>query len=396
MGSPTTTLDVVRVRMELAEPWITTLGEVRERNVVLVRAAREGVIGWGECVAMPEPTYTGEDADGAAEMIRRHLLPRVAPLLSDDPPSPTRSRGPASSAGRDPSQPRLPSWTPLASAALEAMAPVRGNRMAKAGIECALLDLELRTLGISLVDHLSAAVGQGPHRVSVPAGAAVGVTDDLDALMVEVGRRVEEQHYRRVKLKIHPGWDLEPVRAIRSAWGPERLAVMVDANGSYAGVDDPAMSLGGLDQLGLDCIEQPLGVSDLVGHAALAARLSTPICLDETIESADDLRTAVALAAGSVVNLKVGRVGGVAESVRIYRVATDEGIGLWIGGMLETGVGRAVNVAMAALPGVNLTGDISGSDRFWRKDLIGQTFVVDRQGMVAVPTGPGSGVDVLI
>lgn len=227
----------------------------------------------------------------------------------------------------------------------------------------------------------------------MPAGVVVGVTGDLDLLLDEVARRVDEG-YRRVKLKIHPGWDVGPVHAVRSRWGPSELRLQVDANGSYAGVDDPAAALRPLDDAGLLLVEQPLGDDDLVGHAALGRSLRTAICLDESIISAAGAASALALGACTVINVKAGRVGGLAEAVRIHDLCRAASVPVWCGGMLETGVGRATNLALASLPGFTLPGDLSAADRFWADDIVVEPAHLDPGGTIAVPAGPGLGVDV--
>ena len=322
--------------MPLVQPFTTAHGTQTSRDVLLVRALGDGVDGWGECVAPDEPTYSSEHVSGAHEVLRDHLLPRWF-------------------AGRD-------------------LDEVKGHPMAKAAVRCALLDLELRQRDVGLASHLGAV------RDRVPAGVAVGMGAGM---LDEVERRVAEG-YRRVKLKVVPGADVEPVRAVRERFAD--LPLQVDANGSYAVLDDPAAALGPLDQLDLLLVEQPLADDDLLGHAALARRLRTPLCLDESITSTAVAATAIELGALRVINLKPGRVGGLDEALRIHDLAVERGIDLWCGGMLETGIGRSVNVALAALPGFTLAGDLSASDRYYRADIT-EPFVLD-DGHLAVPDGP--------
>ncbi|WP_410051049.1 o-succinylbenzoate synthase [Acidiferrimicrobium sp. IK] len=351
-------IELVTVRLSLAEPWVTAMGRIAERSVVLVRAVTDDAEGWGECVAQPEPTYTAEYEAGARAVLEAHLAPRVL------------------------------------AGGLAAMEAVKGHQMAKAALEAAVLDAGLRARGVALVDALRAVSSHpGPHRERVPAGVAVGVTGDVDRLLEEVGKRVGEG-YRRVKLKVGPGWDVVPVAAVRDAH--PGLALQVDANGSYRalGVDGAAGALARLDGYGLLMVEQPLGDDDLVGHAELGRRLATPLCLDEAIASDDDAASAVALGACRVLNVKPGRVGGLREAVRVHDRCARSGIGAWCGGMLETGVGRAANLALAALGGFSLPGDLSASDRYWATDIVDRPATLQADGTIAVPAGPGIGVSV--
>jgi O-succinylbenzoate synthase len=247
-----------------------------------------------------------------------------------------------------------------------------------------------------LASHLGAVArppAAEPPPAAVVGGVAVGVSDDVDALIGEVGGFVAVG-YRRVKLKIHPGWDEEPVAAVRARWSPEQLMVQVDANGTYAGLADPAAALAALDDHDLLLVEQPLGDEDLLGHAALAKRIVTPVCLDESITSAAMAATALAVGACGVINVKPGRVGGLLEAVRVHDLCRAAGIPVWCGGMLETGVGRAANLALASLPGFVLPGDLSAADRFWSDDIVSDPAQLERDGTIAVPVGPGLGVAV--
>ncbi len=359
-------IEVVRLRLPLVEPWVTPLGTLRNRDVLLCRAVVGGASGWGECAAQPEPTYSAEYVDGAADVLARHLVPRLVAA--------------GAVRGRD-----VPA----------AVAGVKGHPMAKAALEVAVLDAELRLLGRGLAAHLASATDPpAPEPAGrVAAGVAVGLHLRVDDLLAEVSGHVTAG-YRRVKLKVHPGADLAPVAAVRAAWPPGRLALQVDANGSYASVADPVTALRPLDAHDLLVVEQPLADDDLVGHAALARGLRTPVCLDESITSDGAAAAALAIGACRVVNLKPGRVGGVHAALRIHDRCRAAGVGLWVGGMLETGVGRAVNLALASLPGVTLPGDLSAADRFWAEDIVTRPAVLEPDGTIAVPTAPGIGVEV--
>ncbi len=337
------------MRLPLVQPWRWPGGTLTDREVILVRAVGPHSEGWGECATFPAPTYSPEWLDGAWDILRHHLVPLVV-------------------------------GQPLDAAALAPrLAAIQGHHMAKAAVELAVLDAELRAAGRSLAERL------GATRTRVTAGVAVGLTGSVPDLLDEVGRRVAEG-YRRVKLKIHPGWDTEAVLAVRAAF-PD-LALQADANGTYR-LDD-APRLAALDEAGLLCLEQPLGGDDLVGHAAWAGKMRTPLCLDESITSAAAAASAIALGACQVINIKAGRVGGYLEAVRIHDVSALRGVPVWCGGLLETGVGRTANLALAALPNFSLPGDLSGSNRFYRDDVT-EPVVLGPDGTIAVPDGPGTG-----
>jgi O-succinylbenzoate synthase len=252
--------------------------------------------------------------------------------------------------------------------------------MAKAAVEMAVLDAELRGAGMSYAAYL------GGTRDRVPAGVSVGIMDSIPELLDHVAGYLAEG-YARIKLKIQPGWDLEPVRAVRERFGD--IMLQVDANTAYTRAD--TRHLAGLDPFDLLLIEQPLPEDDLLGHARLAKTVTTPICLDESIVSARVAADALALGACSVVNVKAGRVGGYLEARRIHDVSAAHGAPVWCGGMLETGLGRAANLAFAALPGCTLPGDVSASGRYYTQDVTEPFELVD--GLMTVPSGPGLGVE---
>jgi o-succinylbenzoate synthase len=345
-------VELRRVALPLVTPFRTSFGVERDRDVLLLRAVTDDAEGWGECVAAAEPRYSSEYADGAADVLRRFLVPAVAAAGDLDP----EAVGPAT-------------------------AFVKGHRMAKAALELAVLDAWLRARGRPLAGYL------GATRDRVPAGVSVGIMGSVPQLLDAVAGYLD-QGYLRIKLKIEPGWDLEPVAAVRARFGDD-LLLQVDANAAYTLAD--AGHLAGLDRFGLLLLEQPLAEDDLVGHAELAGRLTTPICLDESITSAKVAVDAVALGACRIVNVKAGRVGGYLEARRLHDACRERQVPLWCGGMLETGIGRAANVALAALPGFTLPGDTSASDRYYRQDLTAPFVLTD--GHLQVPTGPGIGVE---
>ena len=344
-------VDLVRVAMPLVSPFRTSFGTQTARDALLVRVKGPDADGWGECVAMNEPLYSAEYVDGAQDVIERFLLPR---LMGAADVSAERVAGD--------------------------LADVKGHPMAKAAVEMAILDAELCARGESLAAYLGAVAE------SVPSGVSVGITGSVGELIDVVGGYLDDG-YVRVKLKIEPGWDTEPVGAVRERFG-DGLLLQVDANAAYTLAD--ARHLAGLDPFGLLLIEQPLPEDDIAGHAELARIVKTPICLDESITSAAAAADAIARGACSIVNIKAGRVGGYLEARRVHDLCAAHGVPVWCGGMLETGLGRAANVALAALPGFTLPGDISASDRYWHTDITAP-FVLEA-GHIRVPNGPGIGV----
>jgi O-succinylbenzoate synthase len=347
-------IELRRIRLPLVAPFRTSFGVEHERDVLLVRVTTDVAEGWGECVAGAEPLYSSEYADGAHQVIRDHLLPRLA---------------------------AVPDLT--AAAVAPALAPVKGHPMAKASLELAVLDAELRTHGMPLAGYLGAV------RDRVPAGVSVGIADSIPELL-DVVEGYLADGYARIKLKIEPGRDVEPVRAVRERFGD--VLLQVDANAAYTLADAPRLAR--LDPFDLLLIEQPLAEDDVRGHAELARRVRTPICLDESITSARAAADAIAIGACSIVNIKAGRVGGFLEARRVHDVCAAHGVPVWCGGMLETGLGRAANLALAGLPNFTLPGDTSASDRYWRRELITEPFVLEPPGVVRVPSGPGLGVTV--
>lgn len=367
-------VELVLVSIPMRRPWASAVGTFSRRDSLLVRvvlrergggaAGGSEVEGWGECAALPGPGYSGEYTAGSAAVSEQYLVPALL------------AAGVGTAAGVGP-----------------ALSPVRGHKMAKTAFEAAVLDAELRAAGVRMADHLAGlSRSGGPPRAAVPAGVAVGLAGTTGELVDEVAGYVDAG-YRRVKLKIGPGRDVEMVAAVRRAW-PELLLV-VDANGAYEalGADGAAARLKPLDDLGLACIEQPLGAEDLGGHAALARKLGAPICLDEALTSYHLVEAALDLGACSVVNIKAGRLGGYLEAVRAHDLCAGRGAPVWCGGMVETGIARACNLALAALPNFRVPGDISATGRFFEVDLT-SPLPLGRDGAIAVPQGAGSGVSV--
>ncbi len=345
-------VELRRIRLSLVAPFETSFGVQTERDILLLKAVTSEGEGWGECVAGEEPTYSSEYVDAAQHVLIHHLLPR---LLHQD------SVEAADVAGL--------------------LRPVHGHQMAKAAIEMAVLDAELRARGQSFGSYFGAV------RPAVDCGVSVGIHPSMPELLETVAGYID-QGYRRIKLKIKPGWDLEPVRAVRERFG--EVPLQVDANTAYT--LSHSTHLAKLDPFGLLLIEQPLPEDQVLAHAELARMLRTPICLDESITSAQAATDAIRLGACRIINIKPGRVGGYLEARRIHDLCQAQGVPVWMGGMLETGIGRAGNVAMAAMPNFTLPGDTSASDRYYHRDIT-EPFVL-RDGRLDVPTGPGLGVAV--
>jgi O-succinylbenzoate synthase len=361
--------EVLEVEMALRKPLITGYGSTETRRTVLVHLVGEdGAEGWGEAAALDHPFYLPDTTSGTFAVTAEWALP-------------------LSLAG--PAEPR---------SVAARLAAIRGNTFAKAGVESAFWCLEAARCGVSLAQLFAAEAG-GPGggtppaiRDHIPAGATIGIHPDVESTLEAVHRAVGKGS-RRVKLKVRPGWDEAIVAAARDDLGPDVL-LQVDANGSYTLADGDLGRLERLDAYSLACIEQPLGWDDLEGHAQLQARLTTPICLDECLRSAADVRRAIEMGACRNVNLKPGRVGGAVESLGVHRLCQEARVPLWCGGMLESGIGRASNLALCALPGFNQPGDISPPLELYRYDLVDPTYQVERDGTVAVPDGPGLGFHV--
>lgn len=346
--------EIYHVSMRLQRPFETSFGVELDRHCLVIRLEADGLVGWGECVAGRLPDYSYETAETGWHITETCLLPAILGAQVDGP-----------------------------SEYRELTASVRGHPMAKAGVELALWDLQARAGGGSLAELL------GSGRTAVEVGVSLGIQSDTEALLALVGQRLDEG-YRRVKLKIKPGHDLEPVEAVRSAF-PD-LALQVDANAAYPPTD--FANLEALDEFGLLLIEQPYGKDELLAHAALQERISTPVCLDESIESASQANQALELGACQIINIKSGRVGGLTEAVAIHDLCRGRQVPVWCGGMLETGIGRAANLALAGLPGFVLPGDISASDRYYAVDIARPRFKLNPDGTISVPDGLGLGVEV--
>src|SRR5882762_7744137 len=345
-------VELRRIRLSLVAPFETSFGIQTERDILLLKATTSEGEGWGECVATEEPTYSSEYVDVAQHVLTQNVLPRLI----------DQARVTAEVVGR-------------------VLWPVLGHNMAKAAIEMAILDAELRARGESFGTYF------GATRDAVDCGVSVGIHPSIPELLATVGEYLD-QGYRRIKLKIKPGWDVEPVRAVRDRFGD--IPLQVDANTAYT--LSHAAQLAKLDAFGLLLIEQPLPEDQVLAHAELAKVVRTPICLDESITSAQAAADAIELGACKIINIKPGRVGGYLEARRIHDLCAARGVPVWMGGMLETGLGRAGNVSMAAMANFKLPGDTSASDRYYHRDITEPFVLVD--GRLRVPDGPGLGVHV--
>ena len=363
-------IELHHIELPLVHPFETSFERETTRPSILVAAHGGGSAGWGECTAMAGPWYSHETIETAWHLLRDFLIPL---LLGEDIASPLEV---ARRFGR-----------------------IRGHPMARAALENAVWDLLARAQGVPLadllVDHVSwsdappSSLSRTGRRDRVPVGVSLGIEGTLAALLDKVRRRVDEG-YGRVKLKIKPGWDVDVVGAVRERW-PD-LPLQVDANAAYGLAD--ASIFQALDPFELLLIEQPLHHDDIVDHAKLQTDLQTPLCLDESIHSPQHARWALEIDACRVINIKVGRVGGLAAALEIHDLCAGRGVPVWCGGMLETNVGRAANVALASLPNFTLPGDISASARYYHQDVAGPDFVLTDDSTLSVPSGPGLGVSV--
>ena len=348
-------IELREIRLPLIHFFETSFGRTTERRIVLARVRdADGAEGWGECTAGEGPFYSDEWTDSAWLTLGEFLAPMV---LGQDIKS--------------------------AAEVFALMKPVRGHRMAKATIETACWDLEARKLGVPLWKHL------GGTRSEIACGVSIGIQDTPEILLEKIRKEVNAG-YQRIKIKIKPGWDVAIVARVRREF-PD-ISLMGDANSAYT-LADVAL-LKELDRFNLMMLEQPLAHNDIFDHALLQQQLKTPVCLDESIRSAEDATHAIALQSCRIINVKLGRVGGHSEAKRVERVARENEIPVWCGGMLESGIGRAHNIAMSTLAGFSLPGDVSASARYWEEDVIEPPVLVSAKGTITARETPGIGFDV--
>jgi O-succinylbenzoate synthase len=337
--------------LRLTSPFETSFGKTDLRRIILVEAEIDGISGWGESTAGENPYYCYETVETAWHVLRSHLWFML------------RDREVAS-----------------ASEVWDLIDRVRGHNMAKAALETAFWDAEAKLKNIPLAKLLSGT------REEIPCGVSIGIQPSLPDLIAKVEKELAAG-YQRIKIKVKPGQDVEPVRALRERFPQIRL--MVDANSAYTLEDAPLLKK--LDAYFLIMIEQPLGYDDIYSHVALQRQLETPICLDECIHGIEHARAAIELGACRIINIKLGRVGGHTPARRIHDLCQSKSIPVWCGGMLESGIGRAHNIAMSSLSNFSLPGDVSASRRYWAEDIIEPEVEVSRQGTIRVPTAPGIG-----
>ena len=348
-------IELREIELPLKYPFETSFGRTTRRRILIVRAFdRSGAFGYGECTAGEDPFFSHETVDTAWLIISRYVAPILAAARVN-----------------------------LAAEAGDALDRVRGNRMAKAAVEAALWDLEARMAGKALWKHL------GGSQTEIACGVSIGLQPSIAALLEKVERELAAG-YQRIKIKIKPGNDVELVEAIRARH--PRIKLTVDANSAYTLADIDVLKR--LDEYGLMMIEQPLTPGDLVDHAALQREIRTPICLDESITMLRDARHAYDLGSCRIINIKLGRVGGHREAQRIQDYCRNRNIPVWCGGMLESGVGRAHNIAMSTLAGFTLPGDVSASERYWEEDIIEPPVTVSARGTITPPEGIGIGYEV--
>ncbi|MDP9337829.1 MAG: o-succinylbenzoate synthase [Acidobacteriota bacterium] len=339
--------------MKLLAPFETSMDRVDSRRVLLVEANVDGVTGWGECVAAEDPFYSPETVDTARMILRDHLWPLVKGKNFN-----------------------------TAAEVWNSLAHVRGHNMAKGALEAAVWDAEARQKNIPLWKLL------GGTRQEISCGVSIGLQESLEVLMAAVKTEIDAG-YQRIKIKIKPGKDLALVQRLRQEF--PRIKLMVDANSAYRLQDWPLLKQ--LEGFYLMMIEQPLGWDDIYSHAELQKKLDTPICLDECIHSEGHARAAIALGACKIINIKLGRVGGFTPAKAIHDICQQHGAPVWCGGMLETGIGRAHNIALSTLPNFTLPGDVSASKRYWHEDIIDPEVTVSGRGTITVPQRPGIGFE---
>jgi len=348
-------IELVEINLPLVHFFETSFGRTYERRIILVRIEdADGGEGWGEITCGETPSYSDEWTDSAWVTAEKILAPMVVSKEFN-----------------------------AAADVWEAMKKVRGHRMSKAGIETACWDLEAKKLDVPLWRHL------GGVRNEIECGVSIGIQDSVEQLIGKIQTELDAG-YRRIKIKIAPHWDYDVVKQVREKFGDIRL--MGDANSAYTLADVDLFKR--MDDFDLMMFEQPLGYDDMLDHSKLQAQIKTPICLDESIKSPDDARKAIELKAGRIINVKLGRVGGHAQAKQVEEVCRTAGISIWCGGMLESGVGRAHNIAMSTLAGFTLPGDVSASKRYWHEDIIEPAVEVTASGTIIAPEKPGIGFEV--
>jgi len=343
------------LRMPLVHFFETSFGRTYERDIIIIEAVADGISGWGEITAGENPFYNEEWTASAWLIARDYAAPRIV------------NRDLANAAAVDP-----------------LTRHIRGHNMARGGVEAALWDLQARRNG----NPLWKEIGGGARR-EIPCGVSIGIQDSVEQLIDKIDRELGAG-YQRIKIKIKPGWDVDVIRRVRARFPGIRL--MADANSAYRLEDAPRLRQ--LDEFLLMMIEQPLAHDDIIDHAALQPQLATPICLDECIRSAHHAEQAIRMKACGIINVKLGRVGGFSEAKRLHDACESAGIPVWCGGMLESGIGRAHNIALSTLRNFTLPGDVSASKRYWKRDIISPEVEVTPAGTIRITDAPGFGYDI--
>jgi O-succinylbenzoate synthase len=346
-------VELREIQMPLVHFFQTSFGRTTMRRIVLVRVNAEGREGWGEVTAGEEPLYSHETAETAWHVLRDFLIPWVV--------------------GKQ--------WASPSEVAAK-FRPIRGHNMAKAALENALWVIEAQQKGVSLAKAVGGTLEE------IPCGVSIGIQNSIEELLEKIALEVSAG-YQRIKVKVKPGWDINILDRIRTKF--PHIALMADANSAYTLAD--LAHLKQFDRFYLMMVEQPLGWDDIIDHAKLQREISTPICLDESIHSADNARQAIEIGACKIINVKLGRVSGFTSAKQVHEVCRAKNIPVWCGGMLESGIGRAHNIAMSALPGFTLPGDVSASQRYWRADIIDPEVTVSARGTILVPQAPGLGFE---
>ncbi|UCG01296.1 MAG: o-succinylbenzoate synthase [Candidatus Heimdallarchaeota archaeon] len=348
-------MELFIIKLPLVEAFETSLGAETYKEALLLKLKSEEIAGWGECVASPEPFYSSETNETALHIIRTFLLPVIMKIKNFS-----------------------------LDEVLRAFERIRGHNMAKATVENALLDLQAKMQGIPLYELI------GGEKRDIMSGISIGIKEDTDELLESIGQAVRKK-YHRIKIKIKKGKELEPLARVRENYPDIKL--MVDANADYS-IDDLEL-LKQLDDYDLMMIEQPLAYDDIYFHSIIQKELQTPICLDESIESLNDVKTAINLGSCQIINIKQGRVGGILSAITIQNFCSSNGIKVWSGGMLETGIGRAFNIHLQTLPGFTLPGDTSETSRYFQEDIVEPNITLRGDGFIDIPEGEGMGVQII-
>ena len=347
-------IELQHVKMPLVNPFVTSFSKLLEKDFLLIKMYSGEHIGYGESVALPDPTYSEETTGTIAHMLEQFLIPLLFKSHMEHPDDVTTI-----------------------------FSPIRRNNMAKAALEGAVWDLYSKKQGIPLSKAL------GGTRTTIDVGVSIGMEKSTDDLLRKVEGYLSEG-YKKIKVKIKPGYDFEPLAKIRETFGYD-IPLMADANSSYTLADIEKIKE--LDPLNLLMIEQPLAYDDIIDHSVLQKSISTPICLDESIHSLESAKKAVELGSCKIINIKIGRVGGLSEAKKIHDLCYQNDIPVWCGGMLEGGIGRAHNIAITSLPYFTIAGDTSASNRYWNEDIISPEVMLSSPGKITVPTTPGIGYD---